>query len=97
MGVQPLFLLGLGGHSNEAGDAGHLPADVAFAHPADLSLAHPVQDLVPVERSLCRFNGAEAHSRLDQPLDEAMVLLDQVVQVVAQALVRPLREACQWL
>ncbi len=40
MGMQPLFLLGLGGHSKEAGDEGDLPAAVSFAHPSDLSLQH---------------------------------------------------------
>src|SRR5258708_30208813 len=40
------FLLGLGRHSKEAGDEGHLPGDVAFAPPSDLSLAHHVHDLV---------------------------------------------------
>ena len=40
------FLLGLGRHSKEAGDEGHLPGDVAFAHPSDLSLANHVHDLV---------------------------------------------------
>jgi hypothetical protein len=81
MGMQPLFLLGLGGHSKEASDEGDLPTAVSFAHPSDLSLANHVHDLIPLERSPCRFNRKKAHPWFDQPFDEAMVLLDQGIQV----------------
>jgi hypothetical protein len=74
-------LLRLGSHSKEAGDEGDLSGDVSFAHSSDLSLANHVHDLVSLERSLCRFNGKEAHPRLDHPFDEAVVLLDQVIEV----------------
>ena len=60
---------------------GDLPLDVSFVHPSDLSLANHVHDLIPLQRSPCRFQGKEAHPWLDQPLDEAVVLLDQVIQV----------------
>ena len=75
------FLLSLGRHSKQAGDEGDLPVDVSFAHPSDLSLANHVHDLIPLQCSPCRFHGKEAHPGLDQPLDEAVVLLDQVIQV----------------
>ena len=74
-------MLGLGRHSKEAGDEGDLPGDVSFAHPADLSLAKHVHDLVALQRSPGRFQGKEAHPRLDQPFDEAVALLDQVIEV----------------
>jgi hypothetical protein len=79
--MQPLFLLGLGCLSKQAGDEGNLPADVFFVYTSDLSLANHVHGLVPLERSTCRFNGKEAQPRFDQPLDEAVVLLDNVVEV----------------
>jgi hypothetical protein len=66
-------LLRLGGHSKQAGDEGDLPGDISFAHPSDLSLANHVHDLVALERSPCRFQRKEAHPRLDQPFDEAVV------------------------
>jgi hypothetical protein len=77
-----LLWLGLGCHSKQAGDEGDLPAGVCFAHPSDLSLAHHVQDFVSLQCSLCRLEGKETHPWLDQPLDEAMVLFDDVVEIL---------------
>src|SRR6266700_6687575 len=82
MGMKLPFLLSLCRHSKQAGNEGDLPGDVSFAHPSDLSLTNQVHDLVSLERSPCRLKGKEAHPGLDQPFDEAMVLLDQVIQVV---------------
>ncbi len=70
-----LFLLGLGGHSKEAGNEGDLPVGVSFAHCADLSLPDHVHDLVSLERSPCCLEGKEAHPGLDQPFEKAVVLL----------------------
>ena len=67
-------MLSLGCHSKQTGD-------VSFAHSSDLSLANHVHDLIPLQRSPCHFQGKEAHPWLDQALDKAMVLLDQVVQL----------------
>ncbi len=72
-------MLGLDGHSKEAGDEGDLPAAVPFAHPSDLSLANYVHHLISLQRSPCCFKGKEAQPRFDQPFDEAVVLLDQVM------------------
>ena len=74
-------MLGLGRHSKEAGDEGDLPDDVSFAHLCDLSLANHVHRLVVLQRSPGRFHGKEAHPGLDQPFDEAVILLDQVFEV----------------
>jgi hypothetical protein len=82
MGVQLLLWLGLGRHSKQAGNEGDQPADVSFAHPSDLPLAYRVQDLVSLQCSLCCLEGKEAHPWLDQPLDEAMVLFDDVVEIL---------------
>jgi len=81
MGRKPPFLFSLGRHSKQAGNEGDLLADVSFAHSSDLSLTNHVHDLVSLERSPCCLKGKEAHPGLDQPFDEAMVLLDQVVEV----------------
>ncbi len=96
-GRAALFLLHLGGHCKQAGDEGDLPGDVSFAHTSDLSLANYVHDLIPLERSPCRFKGKEAQPWLDEPFDKAVVLLDQVFQVFDQALVRPARKGFQRL
>ena len=82
MGRGSPFLLSLGYHSKQAGDEGDLPGDVSFAHSSHLSLANHVHDLIPLQRSPCRFQGKEAHPWLDQALDKAMVLLDQVVRLL---------------
>ncbi len=70
------------------GDEGDLPCDVSFVHPVHLSFPDHVHHLVALQGSSCRFHGKEAHPRLDEPFDEAMVLLDQVIEVFDQALVR---------
>ncbi len=75
------FLLSLGRHSKQTDDEGDLPVDVSFAHSSELSLAKHVHGLIPLKRSPYRFYGKEVHPWFDQPFDEPMVLLDQVVQV----------------
>jgi hypothetical protein len=93
----PLFLLGLGRHSNQVGDEGDLPGDVSFAHISDLSLANHVHDLIALQRSPCCLKGEETHPRLDQAFDKTVVLLHQMIEVFDQALVRHAREAFQRL
>ena len=77
-------MLCLGRHAKEAGDEGDLPGDISFAYPSDLSLANHVHHLVPLERSPGRFQRKEAHPWFDQPFDEPMVLLDEVVEILDQ-------------
>ena len=76
------FLLSLGRHSKQAGDEGDLPSDVSLVHPSDLSLANHVHHFVPLQRSPCCLKGKEAHPRLGQSFDEAVVLLDQVIEIL---------------
>ena len=78
---KPPFRFSLCRHSKQAGDERHLPSDIPFAHTSDLSLPDHVHDLISLQGSPCRFQGKEAHSRLDQPFEKAMVLFDQVIQV----------------
>jgi hypothetical protein len=84
--VKASFLLSLGRHSKQASDEADLPSDVSLVHSSDLSLANHLQDLVSLECSSCRFNRKEAHPWFDQPLDEAMILFDQMVEVEASEL-----------
>ena len=82
----------LGRHSKQAGDEGDLILDVSLPHPMYLPFANHVHHFVTLERPPCRFHRKEAHPWLDQPLEKAVVLLDQVIQVFDQALVRYTRE-----
>lgn len=49
---------------------------------SDLSLAHHAHDFVSLQCSTCRLEGKETHPWLDQPLDEAMILFDDVVEIL---------------
>ena len=82
--VESLFLFSLDSHSKQVGDEGDLSADVSFAHLPDLSLANHVHHLIPMPRSPSRFNRKEAHPWLDEPFEEAMILFDEVVEIVDQ-------------
>jgi Insertion element 4 transposase N-terminal len=75
------FLLSLGRHSQQAGDEGDLPWDVPFFHATHLPFPDHVHHLVSLQSSPRGLHRKEAHPGLDQPLDEAMILLDQVIQV----------------
>ena len=81
MGRSYPFLFSLGRYSKQAGDEGSLPSHISFVHPVHLSLANHVHRFIVLERSSCRFYGKEAQPRFDQPFDEAVVLLNQVIQV----------------
>jgi hypothetical protein len=70
------FLLDLGRYSKQAGNEGDLPGDVAFGHALHLPLADHMHALIPLKCSPCRFHRKEAHPRLDQPFDEAVILLN---------------------
>ena len=84
MDVKPHLLLSLGRHSKQAGDERHLPQDVSFFHAAHLAFPDHVHDLVSLQGSPRTLEGKEAHPRLDQPFDEAVVLLNQVIEVLDQ-------------
>jgi hypothetical protein len=69
MGVQLLFLLRLGRYSEQAGDE------------CDLPFPDHVHDLVSLQGLPCALKRKEAQSRFDQPLDEPVVLFNDVVKV----------------
>ena|ERR1700674_4639739 len=72
----------LRGFSKQAGHEHHLIRDISFAHTMHLTLSdhvHHFKTLQGAPRSLAR---KEAHPGLDQPFDEAMILLDEVIEVL---------------
>ncbi len=79
--MRVLLRFPLSSSSKEAGDEGDLSGDVSLAHPSDLFFAKHVHHLVSRPRSPCGLKRKEAEPRFDQPLEKAMVLLDQVVEV----------------
>ncbi len=76
-----LLLFGLDSYSKQAGDEGDLPRNVPLGHSLHLPFAHHVHHLKSLQCSPRCLGGEEAHPRLRQPFDEAMVLFDQVIQV----------------
>src|SRR6266567_4970716 len=78
MGVQSHLLFSLGRHAKQAGDEGHLPSDISFVHPVHLSLANHMHRFIALKCSPCRFHGKEAHPRLDESFEKAVVLLDRL-------------------
>ncbi len=81
MGVKLGFLFSLGGHPKHPSNEGRLAQNISLAYPSDLSLSHHVQDLVALSGSPRRLTRKEAHPRLDQPFDEPMILLNNVVEI----------------
>lgn len=75
------LLLSLDRHSKQAGDKSHLPQDIPFLHPMYLSFPEHVHDLVSLQCLPCGLKRKEAEPWFDEPLDKAMILLDQVVEV----------------
>jgi len=80
-GREAHLLLSLGRHSKQAGDEGDRILDVSLPHTVYLPLANHVHHLVALQGSPRGLERKEAHPRLDQAFDKAMVLLNQVIQV----------------
>jgi hypothetical protein len=78
------FLLSLGSHSKQAGDKRNLPHAVSFFHATHLPLPEHVHGFISLQGSPRTLEGKEAHPWFDQPLDEPMVLLDDVVEIFDQ-------------
>ena|SRR5690242_6990325 len=82
MGVKSHLLFSLGGHSKQAEDERNLPQAVPFVHAAHLPFPDHVHDRIALQGSPRALKGKEAQPWFDQPFDEAMILLDEVVEVV---------------
>jgi hypothetical protein len=72
----------LGSHSKELGHQGRLPSHIPFVHSLHLVLASHVHHLIPSEGSPSGQEGKESHAQFCQALDEAMILFNQVIQVL---------------
>jgi hypothetical protein len=85
MGVEACVLLILGGHSQQAGDEGDLPGDVAFGRTMHLSLAHHVPALVLLQRPSCGLERKEAQSRFVLIVEGVPVASDTVAELLPGA------------
>jgi hypothetical protein len=80
-GREASLLFSLGSYSKQAGDERGLSRNVPLCHSLELSFADHVHHFVPLYRSPSCFKRKEAHPGFDQPFDEAVVLLHQVIEV----------------
>ena len=71
----------LRGHAEDGVDELALRYSIALSDPADLTLADCVHRLVTLDRSADTLHRSEPEARRNPPLDEPMVLLDDVVQI----------------
>ena len=78
-----MFLFSLDSHSKQAGDECHLLQAVSFFDAIDLTFPEHIHGFVSLQGVPCALERKETHPELDQSFDEAMVLLDQVVEVLA--------------
>ncbi|SRR5712692_4423951 len=81
-GVKHPFLLSLGCHSEQGGDERHLAENISFASSSHLSFPYHVHRLISLRGSPCRLERKKAHRGFGQTLDEAMILLNSVVEVL---------------
>jgi hypothetical protein len=72
----------LSNSSEQPGDQYHLAVHIPFVHPLHLPFPHHVHHLEPLQGSPSRLEGEKAHPWLCQPFDEAMILFDQVVEIL---------------
>ena len=70
-------------HSEQLSDECRLTGAVSFLYSWYLTFPDHVHGLESLERSPCCLEGEEAHSRFRQPFHEAMILFDQIVEVLA--------------
>jgi hypothetical protein len=80
--VEDYILFCLGSHSKQGGDEYHLTPDISFLDTVYLPLPHHIHRFVSLERSPCRFKREEAQPWFDQPFDEPMILLYNIVEVL---------------
>lgn len=71
----------LDSNSKECSNQFDLPFHIAFCHPLYMSLPYHAHDLVALQGSPRRLEREKAHPRLRQAFDEAMVLLNEIVEI----------------
>jgi hypothetical protein len=62
--------------SKQTGDERHLSNTVPFASALHLPLPHPVQDFFSLQSTWRTLQGEEVHTRLDEPFEKAVILLN---------------------
>ncbi len=78
------ILLSLGSHSKQNSDEYHLTLDISFLHIVYLPPPHHIHRFVSLQRSPGRFKREGAKSWFDQPFDESMTLLYNIVEILDQ-------------
>jgi hypothetical protein len=76
------ILLSLGSHSKQGSDEYHLTPGISFLHTVYVPFSHHIDHFVSLQRSPCRFKREEAKPWFDQPHEEAMFLLNTVVEIL---------------
>lgn len=76
------FLFSLDNHSKQAGDECHLFPAVPFFYALYLAFPQPVHRFLSFQGSPCGLERKEAHPELDESFHAAMVLLDEVGEVL---------------
>jgi len=77
------FLFSLESHSKQAGDECHLLHAVSFFYATYLTLPKHVHRFISLQCSPRSLERKEAHPKLYQPFQEAMILFDEVVEIFA--------------
>jgi hypothetical protein len=91
-GHEALFSLNLGGSSQQAGDEPDLSENISFLHPLHLSFPHEVDDFISLEGSPRPLKRKEAHPRLDESFEKAMILFDHIGEILALPQLTPFLE-----
>ncbi len=75
------FLFSLNSHSKQTGDECCLLYVVSFFYPAYLTFPEHVHRFISLHGSPRSLERKEAHPELDEPFHEAMILLDEVIEI----------------
>ena len=79
----PTLLVSLNCYSEQLSDEHYLTGAVSFVHTLHLYFPYHVYHFIALQCSPCRVKRKEAHAWFNQSFDEAMVLFDKVVEVLA--------------
>src|SRR5260370_11425282 len=76
-------MFSLDSHSKQTRNESHLFHALSFVYATDLTFPEHVHCFIALQGSPRALRRKETHPELDQPFDEAMILLDKVVEVFA--------------
>jgi len=75
------FLFSLVSHSKQTGDECYLLYVISFFYTVYLTFPEHIHHFISLQGSPRSLERKEAHPELDEPFDEAMILLDEVVEI----------------